>query len=510
MARHAKAPLLTGGASAGLPGPARASAWQDLLRRSADLGPSRASRADVVLLLRDGARPTELLSWAATHRLAVDWSLGRRWAVLTGAPGRLGPALGVAVHDFRARSGRRFYASTSQPVLVQALGSAAIGVGRISSYGHPSMDLVPAGGLTPQGLLRAYDAQPLLAAGMTGAGQTVVFFEYDGFARSDLAAFARRFHLPPFHVTVDGGMAGSPQGESAMDIETVHSVAPGARLVYYNFSRPNDAGAYASAFREVAERYPGAVWSLSIGIGCDKAFSLTDLQVMDQAVADAEQHGTTAFVASGDTGGLDCTAPEDWGHNPTQAGRGVDALASLPSVTSVGGTALSVTGEGRYFGEETWSSPALSQGSGGGPSDVVPRPSWQQGRGVAPFGVYPAYREVPDVAAVADPATATAVIGGGQEVQEGGTSLSAPVWAGFTVLVDQYLEGQGQSPIGFANPLLYRLSNASPPYPPFHDVTVGGNDFYRATPGYDLVTGLGSPDVWNLVRDIRAAAGRQS
>ena len=59
-------------------------------------------------------------------------------------------------------------------------------------------------------------------------------------------------------------------------------------------------------------------------------------------------------------------------------------------------------------------------------------------------------------------------------------------------------QGHGHQPVGFANPLLYRLARSSPSYPPYHDVTVGTNDLYPAGPGYDMVTGLGTPDAWNL------------
>jgi kumamolisin len=58
--------------------------------------------------------------------------------------------------------------------------------------------------------------------------------------------------------------------------------------------------------------------------------------------------------------------------------------------------------------------------------------------------------------------------------------------------------------VGFFNPILYHLANAPVPYRPFHDITVGGNDFYTATPGYDMATGLGSPNVYNLARDLTA------
>jgi kumamolisin len=82
------------------------------------------------------------------------------------------------------------------------------------------------------------------------------------------------------------------------------------------------------------------------------------------------------------------------------------------------------------------------------------------------------------------------------------------VWAALTALMDQYLHSRGDRPVGFVNPLLYRLTRGSPQFPPFHDVTVGGNDFYQAGPGYDMVTGIGTPDVWNLARDLAPLTGR--
>ncbi len=72
------------------------------------------------------------------------------------------------------------------------------------------------------------------------------------------------------------------------------------------------------------------------------------------------------------------------------------------------------------------------------------------------------------------------------------------------VLVNQYLKKQGQKPIGFANPALYALAAGKPPFPPYHDVVTGTNLVFPATPGYDLASGLGTPDAYNLARDLEA------
>ena len=71
-------------------------------------------------------------------------------------------------------------------------------------------------------------------------------------------------------------------------------------------------------------------------------------------------------------------------------------------------------------------------------------------------------------------------------------------------LVEQYAKSQGAGAVGFADPMLYAIAAGGAPFPPFHDVTFGGNRFYPATPGWDFATGLGSPDVFNLARDTVA------
>jgi kumamolisin len=89
----------------------------------------------------------------------------------------------------------------------------------------------------------------------------------------------------------------------------------------------------------------------------------------------------------------------------------------------------------------------------------------------------------------------------GQPLVGGGTSQSAPIWAGFAAVMNQYLLANGGRLIGDLNPQLYRIA-AGAPFPAFRDVTLGGNAVEDAGPGYDMVTGLGTPDVDNLVRNL--------
>jgi kumamolisin len=131
-------------------------------------------------------------------------------------------------------------------------------------------------------------------------------------------------------------------------------------------------------------------------------------------------------------------------------------------------------------------------------SNIFDRPPWQ--RGVL-TDRDPGRRLTPDVAAVADPFTGVRIVFKGQNLVGGGTSQSAPIWAGLAALMNEYLIDNGGRLIGDLNPMLYRIA-AGAPLPAFRDVTLGGNAVADAGPGYDLVTGLGTPDVDNLARNL--------
>ena len=114
-------------------------------------------------------------------------------------------------------------------------------------------------------------------------------------------------------------------------------------------------------------------------------------------------------------------------------------------------------------------------------------------------------RLTPDVAAVADPFTGVRIVLNQQELVGGGTSQSAPIWAGMAAVMNQYLIANGGRALGDLNPMLYRIA-AGAPLPGFRDVALGGNAVANAGPGYDMVTGLGTPDVDNLVRNCCSSA----
>jgi kumamolisin len=223
-----------------------------------------------------------------------------------------------------------------------------------------------------------------------------------------------------------------------------------------------------------------------------------DLAPVQAALAAAELHGTSAFDASGDSGGLECKGGEDWSSPPGPSDVGLDSVASLPAMTDVGGTTLSTDPRGVWLAEAAWGDLPLSLGSGGGVSALFPRPVWQNRVSSARDT---AHRLTPDVAAAADPFTGVKIVFDQQVSSGSGTSQSAPIWAGLTVLMNQYLLAHGGHAIGDLNPLLYRVAVGAN-LPGFHDVTLGANAVDTAGPGYDLVTGLGTPNIDNLVHDL--------
>jgi kumamolisin len=480
-----------------------------LLAASVNLGDSRAQAVQLTVQLRGRQTPDRLQRWATANGLAVRWEPGAGWAVLQGPPAAVSAALNVPVHDYRNQSGERFYASTEQPTIPAALRDSVSGLGRILSYTpyhssspsiRPLPTDVPDHSLPPDALRTIYNVRPLATAGYTGKDTTIVVFAFDGFDQADLDMYAATYGLPKFNPEVVGGMPEQRNNEASMDLQVAHALAPDARKVLVN-ARPTVGGGgtyvkIADMMRDVDRRFPGAVWTLSIGWGCDRMITAADLAPVREAVADAVSRGTTVFNASGDLAGLECKRGHDWSAPPGPSDVGLDAVASLPEVTTVGGTTLSTDENYRWLAEFGWSDGPLTQGSGGGTSALFERPPWQS---AAPDTAL--RRLTPDISAVADTNTGAVIVLRQQLVVGGGTSQSAPLWAGIAAVINQFLIDSGGRRLGEFNPTLYRIA-AGASRPAFHDVVLGTNAVAVAGPGYDMVTGLGTPDVDNLARDV--------
>jgi kumamolisin len=491
-----------------------------LLASSTDLGPDTAGQVQITIALADTTTPQALMDWAGSHGLSVRWRRGQNWAYIDGPPAAIASAFGVVVHNYRSPDGQVFYASPQQPDIPAALAGQVKGLGRILGYKathrrHRSPipqdvpDGGPAGGLSPDQLKTAYNAGPL---GTTGAGQTVVFiegFSADGYTSNDLSTYVQRYpQLGPFNLLPPiNGQPGKPEGETEMDLELVHAIAPAARLATLDLDHTpgnNNLESLVNAFSTIDQQFPGAVVSMSLGVGCDHLWTPTDTLPLKSVLIAAHTRGMSVFQSSGDDAGFECKFfnskqnPSDWSSPPTNQDKGVDPVASMWEVTDVGGTTLSTSQSGSWAAEETWVDVALQEGTGGGPSALYARPPFQS---AVSSPIDATARLTPDVAADADPTTGAAIYTAGKWNIGGGTSQATPIWAGLAVLMNQYLINHGGKAIGDANPLLYQVARSGAQRA-FHDVILGGNSIYNAAVGYDLVTGLGTPDTDALVLDI--------
>jgi kumamolisin len=420
---------------------------------------------------------------------------------------------GVRLMDYLSAAGRRFHSPLSAPVIPPALRGTISGVAGLHGAVLPRQDDVPATGVTPDMAATAYDITPLYRQGVRGQGESVAVVESSRFSQSDLDSFTRQFGLSSFAPDIvptpqDGpatDTSNTGQEETELDVELIHEVAPAARILDYN--APDTTAAGQDTLGDMLDNIvaQGRVSIVSDSMGyCELGFPLADLRRDEQAIEAAVAHGITIFKSTGDEGAYQCER-----FTPTDHHLSVEWPASSPGVVAVGGTALSVSATGEYAGETAWEGVLENSGGGGGLSVVFPRPSWQHAPGVI-SRYSDGRRQIPDVSANADPNTGWALFTGGSLGPTAGTSAAAPFWAGAMALIDQYARQHGVAHLGFVDPMLYRIASSPQVVPPFHDVTIGTNRFYPATPGWDFATGLGSPDVWNLARDVlRYMKGRR-
>jgi len=341
----------------------------------------------------------------------------------------------------------------------------------------------PAGGYTPAQIQQGYQFNSIVFNGVagTGSGETIAIVDAydDPNIQADLNTFDTQFGLLATTVTrvnETGGTsypASDPTGgwelEESLDVEWAHAMAPGASIMLVEASSANDNDLLAAV--KYAASHANVV-SMSWGGSEFLGETGYDSSYFDQA-------GVAFVASSGDAG-----APASW-------------PAASPNVLSVGGTALTLGAGNIWSSEVGWS------GSGGGPSAYESQPSYQKGVVTQTSSS----RATPDVAYDASPSTGVAVYDSvpyeGETfgwVEVGGTSEGAPQWSALLAIADQGRALSGQPALDSTSPqevmnILYK--NPAD----FHDITSGtstGNPHYSAGPGYDYVTGLGSP-MANLV-----------
>ena len=441
----------------------------------------------------------------------------------------------VLSHEKRRKQGLRSARALAAAVIVAALVSACGDTRSPSPASSRAAAPASSSGLAdclsasrcyaPRQFRVAYGIQPLLDKGTDGRGQTVVLPEFAETApgsppkvtdiRQDLADFDKRFGLPPARIHVITALAGSSASawlagiEEVVDTEMVHAVAPDAAIRELLVARAKvstpakEAATFAIQVRMAASH--ADVISLSGSFG-EHFATPAEAATINSALEYSTARDVTFVTSSGDGGAI-----SDLGtFGSSTPVKEVSLPASDPLALAVGGTSLTANPvTGTYVTETALNTlPSVidgrSEGSGGGFSHIFARPAYQDG--VPGIG---AMRGVPDVAGDGSSSSSMAFVfaapGGAYALlSEGGTSAAAPFWAGVIALADQ----EAGHPLGFVNPTIYRIARGPLYDKAFHDVSTGSNTVvlngdtitgYRAGPGWDPVTGWGTPDAQVLV-----------
>jgi len=327
-----------------------------------------------------------------------------------------------------------------------------------------------------------------------GSGQTIAIVDAynDPNIYSDLAAFDAHFGLPSASLSVVNEMGSSTalpstnagwDLEISLDVEWAHAIAPGANILLVE-TNTSSLGDLLQGVNYAKNAKNVSVVSMSWG---SSEFS-SETAYDSYFTTPAGHNGVTFVAASGDEG--------SW--------YGPDWPAVSSNVLSVGGTTLYVsTSAGNYGSETGWSD------STGGISDYEPEASYQE------IAQDTGAETAPDVAYDANPSTGFAVYD--SETYEGtsgwwelgGTSSGAPQWAGLIAIANQGRVAEGESTLNGATqtlPLLFSLYTSSQYGNSYRDETSGSSSwYYSAEPGYDAVTGLGSPHAAYLLRELIGA-----
>ncbi len=374
---------------------------------------------------------------------------------------------------------------------------------------------------TPQQMRAAYGLTSLYDSGKRGDGQSIVIIDSYGSPtlQHDLAVFDQQFGLPDVQLQVLTPLGTVPfdpnnsemtgwQGETTLDVEMAHAMAPNAKIVV--LTSPVDETEGVAGLPEFLQLEQYAV-EHHLGNIISQSWAASEVSLNDAAgqaeIAKwqafyqqaAQQDHVTIFSSSGDSGATDYVSFENGQLGPLSPTPTTSFPDDSPWVTAVGGTTL--THANGAYNEVVWNNGGAS---GGGVSKFFPAPAFQQSLPQSAQQILQGKRGVPDVSAAADPNTGLAIYIDGQWTLAGGTSAAAPLWAGIMAVANQV----AGKPLGYINPTLYKIGASSQYSSAFRDVTSGNNTYsaggvhvqgYQATPGWDPTTGLGSPNAANLI-----------
>jgi subtilase family serine protease len=341
----------------------------------------------------------------------------------------------------------------------------------------------------------------------TGAGQMVGLVEFEGYFSSDMTAYenaagiSTSFPIQNVPLPDWGGISATDTNgiqECSLDIEMVMSMAPGLSQLYV-FEGASEGGDADTMLKYMSSSNQIKQFSSS--------WAMTQDPMADGYLMKMAMQGQSFMMDAGDGDAYVVAPGGDW---PTDD----------PYVTSCGGTTLTLS-NGVYISETVWNwhlngpNPWCCNGqttndpywgSAGGVSANYSIPLWQQNVNTTAVGGSSTMRNLPDVAMTADQVWVYAAHTFFSDV--GGTSVAAPLWAGFTALANEHAASQGLTPLGFLNPALYAIGEGPLYGSAFHDVT-NGNNFWPKSPskfnsaaGYDLCTGWGTPNGMGLINAL--------
>jgi hypothetical protein len=477
--------------------------------------------------------PTEqdyqaVLNFAETNGLKMTGSSGNR--VLLDVSGKVSDierAFRVKLLTYQhPTEARRFFAPDVEPSVDTNV--PVLDISGLNNYTLPhtmlyresnteNAKMVSASGSGLHGSYMGHDFRNAYVPGVAldGTGQMVGLVDYiNGYNPEDIATYAQTAGLPIpklLNVLLDNA-SGVPSGdtsEACLDIEMVISMATNLdAVVVFEGDMWNDILNCMATSNQIKQF--SSSWSFGAPTSGNNYWTYGGpTYTSDQILQVMAVQGQSFFMASGD-GGAWTSSFMDFGWP-----------AGDPWVTCVGGTTLSTTSQpqGAYVSESVWTGgyeatawPLNGEGywaSGGGVSAVYPIPVWQQGVNMSTNEGSTTMRNIPDVALTANNVW---VVYDGTNGIFGGTSCAAPLWAGFTALVNQQATSiPGGLSVGFLNPAIYAIG-LGPNYTScFHDIQTGNNNWYGvsstdyyATSGYDLCTGWGTPNGSNLINALVA------
>jgi len=500
----------------------------------------------------------KVATWLRSQGLTVESVSRSRTSIsFTGSVAQLESVFQTEFHQF-SLDGETRLANVTEPSVPAALSGAVVGFWKMNDFRWKpraiarnvrprftdpnSTDTF----LAPADVATIYNVNPLYDAGFDGSGHTIAVVGQTSIKLSDVNAFRTAAGLPnnpPVLFLVPGGSSilnTSDEVEADLDVEWAGAIAKNATVLYVYTDQSQASGGVIDAFKFVIENNLAPVISISYG-ACETANNGDPfIQLIQMLTGQAQIQGQSISSSIGDSGATDCE-PATPTATMASTGLTVDIPGAVAEVTAVGGTTF--TGDDnknpiywnptndpithgsalQYIHETTWND-GFGSATGGGVAHnhLLPKPSYQTA--LTPVD---GHRDVPDIALSASPehdpylvcdaskaGGAACTSGFGHALLVGGTSAGAPVFASMLTLINQATENSaGQASI---NPTLYSLAGSASTYQSaFHDVTTGNNKQacqvgstgctsspigYSAGTKYDLTTGLGSVDVFNLAQ----------